>query len=416
MAATTRLRLAAGGVVAAALAAAALWLPVPRRGVPASSPPIAAAERAERELPALGVLWGKVRGWERVGDGWTVAWQPAHGMWLVRAWVPDAPRAIRWRIEAASWLPGVRLSMRAARALAEIDTGLAQERERLGRRDWLVNGTAILGALPAGRELPIHPYRRQVGLEALLMGVLVAGAAARHLVPGTASRGWRHAVGWSGLGLIALTPWLAALARPVFQTGVRPWVAELAFGTAATVLLGALLFGSRRFPAIAGSAPVAWLPLAISAGVLIGRLEPAEWLVSVAGLTLRLPALAAVAVIAGWLAAVASDGLRELVRFTRAGRRFVLAALGVGAVVASGPWLAVAVAIVIAAAFERGRGTWITTAVVWGWVVGSLWALVEWEAAVRDVLVLLLAAAAIVAVATLAGCGRVEPDGEEAAP
>lgn len=399
------MRLAAGGAAAVVIAAAAIWLPVPRRGAPAPWSAAAAAERAERELPALGVLWGKVRGWERVGAGWTVSWQPTHGMWLVRAWVPDAPRAVRWRIEAASWLPGVRLTMRAARALVEADGGLAQERDRLGRRDWLVGGAALLGALPAGRELPVHPTPRRPWLEAVLVGLLVAGAAARHLVPGTPSRGWRHAVSWSGVCLIALTPWLAALARPVFRTGVRPWVAELAFGTAATVVLGALLFGARRFPAIAGSAPAAWLPAALGAGVLMGRLEPAEWLVSVAGLTLRLPALAAAAVIGGWVVALASDGLRELLRPVGASRRLVLAAVGVGAVAAAGPWIAVAVAIVLAAAFERGRGTWITTAVVSGWVVGSLLALVEWEAALRDAFVLLVAASAVAAVAALARTG-----------
>ena len=414
MAAKARLKLLAGGAAAVALAAVALRLPVPPRGVPAPESPAAAAERAERELPALGVLWGRVRGWERVGDGWTVAWQPAHGMWLVRAWVPDAPRAISWRIEAASWLPGVRLSVRAARALVGDDMGLAQERDRLGRRDWLVSKTRILGALPAGGDLPAHPYRRQAGFEAVLMGLLVAGAAARHLVPGTPSRGWRHAVSWSGVALILLTPWLAALARPVFQAAVRPWVAELAFGAAATVLLGALLFGVRRFPSVAGSPPVAWLSAAVAAGVLAGRLEPAESVVSVAGLTFRLPALAAVAVIAGWLAGLAADGLRELLRFTAKNRPLVLAALGIGAVAFAGPWLAVVVAVVMAAAAERGRGTWITAAVVWGWVVGSLWALAEWEAALRDAFVLLLVGAGVVAVTALASFRGDGPTGEEA--
>jgi hypothetical protein len=402
MAEAARLKLLAGGTVAIALAATALRLPVPPRGFPCPESPSAAAERAERELPALGVLWGKARGWERVRDGWTVSWQPAHGMWLVRAWVPDAPRAIRWRIEAASWLPGVRLSGRAVRALVGVDSGLAQERDRLGRRDWLVNEARVLGALPAGGELPANPYRRQAGLEAVLMGLLVAGAAARHLVPGTPSRGWWHAVGWSGAVLILLTPWLAELARPVFQAGVRPWVAELAFGAAATILLGALLFGARRFPAIAGRAPVAWLSSAIAAGVLAGRLEPGDWLVSVAGLSFGLPVFAAVAIIVGWLAGLAAGGLRELLRFAAAGRSFVLAAMGIGAVAFGGPWLAIALAVVAGAAAERGRGTWITTAVMWGWVVGSLWALAQWEAALHEALVLLLVGAGVVAVTALA--------------
>ncbi|MBZ5589930.1 MAG: hypothetical protein LAO05_15345 [Acidobacteriia bacterium] len=414
MAAPTRVKLLAGGAMAVAVAATALLLTIPPRGVAAPESPDVAADRAERELPALGVPWGKVRGWERVRDGWTVSWQPAHGMWLVRAWVPDGPRAIRWRIEAASWLPGVRLSARAARALVGPEFGLLQPRERLGRRDWLVSDTRLLGALPAGGDLPADPYRRQVGLEAMLMGLLVAGAAVRHLVPGSASRGWRHALSWAGLVLLPLMPWLAALARPVFQAGVRPWVAELAFGGAATILLGALLFAARRFPAIAGTPPVAWLAAAVAAGVLAGRLEPGGWLVSVAGLPLRLPALASIAVIAGWLAGLAADGLRELLRFTVASRPVVLAALAVGSVMFAGSWLAVAVAIVAAAAVERGQGTWITTAVVWGWVIGSLLALAEWEAGLRDAFVLLLVGAGVVAVTTLASLRAGSPPGEEA--
>lgn len=408
------MKLLTGGALAVAVVATALWLPVPLRGAAAPASPAVAADRAERELPALGVLWGKVRGWERVRGGWMMFWQPAHGMWLVRAWVPDGPRAIRWRIEAASWLPGVRLSERAARALVGLESGLLQERERLGRRDWLVSDTRLLGALPAGGDLPTDPYRRQVALEAILMGLLVAGAAVRHLVPGSASRGWWHAVSWSGLVLIPLMPWLAALARPVFQAGVRPWVAELSFGTAATMLLGALLFAVRRFPAIAGSPPVAWLATAVAAGVLAGRLEPGEWLVSVAGLPFRLPALAAVAVIAGWLAGLAADGLRELLRFAVLSRPLVLAALGIGAVMFAGSWLAVAVAVVVAAAVERGQGTWITSAVVWGWVVGSLWTLAEWEAALRDAFVLLVVGAGVVAVTVLAGLRGWNRPGEEA--
>jgi hypothetical protein len=327
-------------------------------------------------------------------------------MWLVRAWVPDAPRAVRWKIEAASWLPGVRLSVRAARALAGLDFGLAQERERLGRRDWSLTDTRILGALPGGGDLPGRPYRRPSGLEAVLVGLLVAGAAARHLVPGTASRVWRHAVSWAGVALTVLTPWLASLARPVFQAGVRPWVAELAFGASVTILLGALLFGARRFSTIAGAPPVAWLPAAIAAGVLAGRLEPGDWLVSVAGLSVGLPALAAIAVIAGWMAGLAADGLRELLRFAAAARTFVLAALGVAGVTIGGPWLAVVVAVVMAAAAERGRGTWITTAVLWGWVVGTLWALAQWEGAVGDAVALMFLAVVSVAVAALTSMRR----------
>ena len=401
MASPARVRLLLGGAGAIVLGAVALTVPVPRRGQPACESPVSAAARAEATLPALGVLWGRVRGWERVGGGWTVFWQPAHGMWLVRAWVPDGGGEICWRIEAAPWLPGVRLSARAASALAGRDAGTAQPRERLARRDWLTGGTRLLGALPAGGELPARKPGPERVAEAVLVGLLLAGAAARHLVPGSPSLLWRQVVGWAAALLVPLLPWLSSVAAPAFQPGVRPWVGEVAFGTAVTVLLGALLFAAQRFPAVAGSAPTAWLPAALAAGVLAGRLEPGEWLLSVAGLTFGVPALAALAVLSGWLAGLAADGLRELLRFMGAARSVALAGLGIGAVVAAGPWLGVAVAVVPAAAGDRGRGTWLTTAAVWGWFVGSLLALAEWESALLDALALLLLAAGVAAVAAI---------------
>ena len=84
MAAPARVRTLSAAAAAIALAAAALWVPATPPEPPASQPPAAAAGRAEDDLPSLGLPWGKVRGWERVNDGWTLTWQPAHGMWLVR--------------------------------------------------------------------------------------------------------------------------------------------------------------------------------------------------------------------------------------------------------------------------------------------------------------------------------------------
>ncbi|OYV97721.1 MAG: hypothetical protein B7Z68_02830 [Acidobacteria bacterium 21-70-11] len=402
MAAPARVRTLSAAAAAIALAAAALWVPAMPPEPPASQPPAAAAERAEDDLPSLGLPWGKVRGWERVNDGWTLTWQPAHGMWLVRAWVPDGPGEVRWRIEAASWLPGVRLSRRAASALAGRDDGVAQGREHLGRRDWLLTGTRVLGALPAGGDLPANPRRGNPAAGAVLAGLLLAGAAVRHLVPGVPSRVWRQAVGWSALALVPLLPQLSALAQPAFQAGVRPWVGELAFGAAATLLLGALAFAAQRFPAVAGRPAAGWLAIGLAAGVVAGRVQPAPWLLGVAGLPLRLPALAALAVLLGWLMGLAGDGLRELARPAGRVRPAVLAMLGVAAVAFAGPWLGVALAVVAAAAVERGSGTGVAVAGVWGWVFGSVWALAEWEPALRDALVLLLIGVGTVAAIGLA--------------
>jgi hypothetical protein len=402
MAPTTRVRLMLGGGLTALLALLALWVPVTPRFPPAWDSPTHAAERAERDLPALGVLWGKVRGWNRVGEGWTVVWQPSHGMWLVSVWVPDGPSDIKWRIDAAPWLPGVRLSRGAAEALAGGGGRFDQRRERLGRRDWQVGGTRLLGALPAGGELPSAPSQRRPLVQAVLVGLLLAGAVSRHLVPGVPSRGWRRAVLWVALLLLTTLPELPALATVNFQPGVRPWVAELAFGASAVLLLGALVFAALRFPATVGRTPVGWLPLALAVGTLAGRLGPATWLLSVAGLTLRLPVLVGVAVIAGWLAGLAGNGLRELLRFSAFARVLGLSLLTVAGVGLGGSWAGAAVAVVAAAAVERGWGTWMGAGVVWGWVFGSIWTLARWDAALWDSLTFLLLGCAVVAVAQLA--------------
>ncbi len=406
MAATPIVRALAGGAAAVALAAAALRLPVPARVAPAFESPQDAAARAEAVIPALGVLWGKVRGWERVGAGWTVSWQPTHGVWIVHAWVPDDGSEIRWRIDAAPWLPGTRLSARAARALARHEEGSFQALERLGRRDWMFAEGRLLGALPAGGELPARPGARWPIHEALLAGFLLAGAAVRHLVPGSPSRLWKQAVGWSVAGSIPLLPGLAAAAPAPFAAAVRPWVAELAFGAAAVVLLGVLLFGAQRFPAVAGRVPASSLAVALAAGVVAGRLAPTEWLVAVAGMPAGAPALVAVALIAGWLAGLAADGVRELLRFLGGARTFVLAVAGAVASVLAGPWLGAVAAVVPAAAAERGKGTGLATAVAWGWVAGTVWSLAWWENGQLDAAGMLFLAVAAIGARALAGGPR----------
>jgi hypothetical protein len=413
MAPQRRVRLLAGGGLSMLLGLLAFHAPVTPRFPPAWHSPTDAAERAERDLPALGVLWGKVRGWSRVGPGWTVLWQPSHGMWLVSAWVPDGPSEIRWRIDAAPWLPGVRLSRQAAETLAGSGGGFAQARERLGRRDWQVRGTRLLGVLPAGGDLPSGPTQRRPLVQAILVGLLLTGAVSRHLVPGVPGRGWRRAVLWVVLLLLVTLPEISALAPMNFQPGVRPWVAELAFGTAAVLLLGALVFAALRFPATAGTTPVGWLPIALAVGTLAGRMEPSIWLEGVAGLRLRLPVLVGLAVIVGWLAGLAGNGLRELLRFSAVARVAGLSLLGVAGIVFGGPWAGAALAVVAAAAVERGWGTWMGAGVVWGWVFGSVWELARWDAALWDALAFLLLGCAAVAAAYLA---RTQRNAAPAAP
>lgn len=400
-----------GGGASVVLAAVALLMPVEPRLPPAWQSPRQAAARAERDLPTLGLLWGKVRGWSRVGTGWTVLWQPSHGMWLVSAWVPDGPGEIRWRIDAAPWLPGVRLSRAAAEVLTASSGGVEQARERLGRRDWQVGDSRLLGTLPAGGELPSAGSPRRPVVLAVLAGLLLAGAVSRHLVPGVPGRGWRYSIVSVVLLLFATLPELPALAPMGFQPGVRPWVAELAFGTGAVLLLGALVYAGQRFPATSGSVPVGWLPLALAVGTLAGRFEPAIWLVNVAGLTLRLPVLVGLAVLAGWLAGLAGNGLRELLRFSALARVVGLSLLGAAGVGFGGEWTGVTLAVVSAAAVERGWGTWMSMGVVWGWFFGSLWVAARWDTALWDALLFVLLGCAVVAVAHLArDDGRAKSD------
>ncbi len=405
MAAQTRVRLLAAGGAYVVLAAACLLVPVKPRSPVAWESPADAASRAERDLPSFGLPWGKVRGWSRVGSGWTVIWQPVHGTWLLSAWVPDGPGVVRWRLDAAPWLPGVRLSREAAEVLVGERGAAAQGRERVGRRDWKVGPVRLLGALPAGGDLPAAPPSRWPVTEAVLAGLLLAGAVSRHLVPGVPSPGWRRAVGWAAAILVVSLPQLSALAPATFDPGVRPWVAELAFGTAGVLLLGALVFAALRFPAGAGRVPVAWLPVAVATGTLAGRSEPSTWLVSVAGVPFAVPVLAGLVVLAGWLAALAADGLREMMRFSAVIRIAAMVVLALASVTLGGPWQGVALAVVAGAAVERGWGTWMAVAVVWGWAFGSVWAAAGWGTALWDSSAFLLLGCGAIAVAYLARAG-----------
>ncbi|HUK13831.1 MAG TPA: hypothetical protein VLW17_11075 [Thermoanaerobaculaceae bacterium] len=386
----------AGGAAIALLGGAALTVPVAPRLPAAPDSPLGAAARGEREVPSLGLTWGRLRGWERTGAGWTLVWQPVHGAWLIRAWVPDGGDDVRWRLEAAPWLPGVRLGREAARAMAPAAPSPPIARDRVGRRDWVVGGERLLGALDGGGPLPrAAPAAAPaavglVAIQALLGGLLLAGAAARRLVPGVASRAWRRGVAAASLALTAAVPLLGVLAPHVFEPGVRPWVAELAFGTGIVMILGALAFAAQRFPAMGGAPAAGWLAAAGAGGVLAGRIDPVAALAALAGSPLCLPVCVAAAVLAGWLAGLAGDGLGQLVRAPAVLRFVVLGVIGVGATLAAGPWLGFVVAVVAAAAVGRGGATAMATAVLWGWEVGVTRELCRWERGQLDAAALLL--------------------------
>jgi hypothetical protein len=132
--------------------------------------------------------------------------------------------------------------------------------------------------------------------------------------------------------------------------------------------------------------------------VLAGRLDPLAWFLDIAGLSARPVLWAGLVVLGGWLAALAGEGLRRLVPLPRAWRRLALAGFAPVVVLAGGGWSGVAVAVIGAAAFERGQGVSIGCAVLCGWITGATWVQCGWPAPLWDSLLLLLAASAAIAV------------------
>ena len=412
MAASARLSAFAAGAVALAALAATVAVPVPPVAWRASSPPGVAAARAEREAPSVGLGWGRLRGWKREGEGWWLVWQPAHGAWMVRAWVADGPAAIAWRLDAAPWLPGVRLSEPAARFLVGgTDTGMA--REQSGRRDWAFTDARLLGALPAGGRLPASERAPGPPWVVLLGGCLLAGALSRAVFPGAVSTAWRRVTVVAAAVVVPVLPFATALGARSFRVGVRPWIAELVVGAAALVLFGAVAAAAVRFPASRGTPRGLAVLLASAAGLLAGRLQPVPQLADIAGLNVRGVLWAALVVLCGWLAALGGEGLRELLRPVGPLRSTVLLVLGVAALLTAGPWLAAILGLVAAAAGERGDGPWVGTAVAWGWIVGGTLASCAWAAPLRDAIVLLLAGAASVAVLLLHDARQLTADSSQ---
>lgn len=400
------MRALGGLALAGAALAAAITVPVRDRPEPAVRSPRAAAALAEATLPRLGLVWGKVRGWERAGDGWRIVWQPAHGAWLLRAWVPDGAGHPGWWLDVAPWLPGARLSAAAAAAVAGSPAGEPFPSERLGRRDWQLGEERVAGAMAAGRRVPGPRRAPGAAWGAVLAGLLFAGAISRVLVPVAVAPGWRRLVGWTAVTAIVALPLLAPLSARRFAVGVRPFVSQLVFGATAAVALAAVAVAAVRYPAGRGRAPGLVLAVALAAGLLAGRVSPVPWCAEVAGVSVRPVAWLAVVILAGWLVGLAGEGLRQLVAPSGRAGRLLLAAFGVAAAATAGPWLGAAVAVAGAAAGGRGQGTPIGALTLLGWVVGATWATCAWGGALRDSLILLLAGVAVAAGAALVEARR----------
>lgn len=391
----------ARALAVAAMVAAGVLIPVPQQRSAAPRSPVAAAQLVEDSSGPAGLTWGKLRAWRRSGDGWLLLWQPSHGAWVLRALVEDAPSPAVWRVQAAPWLPGVRLSESLARRVIDSpEDGESQRFERPSRRDWDFAGQRVAGAVALGRDLPEPVSCRLGGWPALLAGAVLAGALCLVLLPGNVTHRWTLGLTGALVALVVAAPSIVALGYGAFRVGVRPWVAQLTLFAGLVVVCAALSAFASRFGALRGRPRALELAAAAGVGLLAGRMEPVDLLVSTAGLTARAVVWLAAGLAVGYLAAVAAIGLRELLHPLRRLRPLVLAALLLATLATAGPWLGPVVAVLVAAAVARNRAVWTATTLAGFWIVGCTMTSCAWVEPLRDALLVLLAGTG--AMATLA--------------
>lgn len=374
------------GVVLAPMAVAAFVFP-PRD---AAGPPSGAAQRAEGQAPALGLTWGKLRAFSREKGAWRLTYQPWHGAWVVTVRVPDASTPERPSLQAASWLPGARLSAGAARRLAggQQPLGLA---ERLARRDWLLADRMVVGSLVVAKP----PAPTALGPAAswplsAVVGLLLAGAAARRMRPQPPVPVARRAVAFSCAVLLAAAVGTSRLAGPLFVPGVRPFVSLLLFQALCALLLAWVAAASFVLPTFT-TAP-RWWPVGagFAAGWLSGLLVAPAWAVAVAAVPPRPLLMVAAPVVAAYLGDLAAGGGHLLI--APLGRLGPWATVAMaGASFASGGWGMVLGGILLAAVWPPAQRFWFVMALAAGFLPGAWWASVGWWGPLRDGLVLSLA-------------------------
>ncbi len=385
------------------LAAAALLAPVRWAKHPAAVSPREAAARAEAEVPALGVVWGKVRGWERGEGGWWLLWQPAHGAWTVLVSVPDSQGPVAHRLSVVPWLPGARLSREAAGLLvgASADDGVPFE--RVGRRDWRFGENVLAGAVATGAVLGFPPRPAADPWLAAVAGLLLGGAVVRRVLPTVPSAPWRRVTIVAAVGVAAALPSSIPVAVRLFQAGVRPWVTGLAVVSAGLLVLGAVVAGAFHYPVVSLATPPWWAGgCALTLGALLATVRPMPLAAELAGCRVAIVALPAASLLLGWGTALAADGLREVTALAKGGRRVILALLAAAAVAAPTASAPVTVGLCGVAGRARGEGAWLGAAVAWGWVMGSTLATCAWPAAVWPAAAFLLAPWALIAAQALA--------------
>ncbi|HNX49423.1 MAG TPA: hypothetical protein PLS53_17240 [Thermoanaerobaculaceae bacterium] len=338
------------------------------------------APRVVSAVPSLGdsLERGPLRGWQRAAEGWLLRFQPDHGAWLVGLWVADAGGPSTMRIEVASWLPGARLSGKAAASWG--GAGPTVPEERLARRDWMLGGQTLVGALPAGGPLPrSEPSPLGLG-NALLAGLLLVGALARRLEPEPAGLVWIGLMAVGCVGLAVLAPSLAPLGGRLYAPEVRPAVTVLAWSAGVVMLLGAVLFAAVTCQPSRSPTSLKLLPWGFLLGLAVGRHEPVVWIAELASLPVALPTFVALALVAGWLAGLAADGLGALLAPLGRLRSAALIACALLLIGGGGPWAGPGLAVVAAAASGRAGSSWMGLAAVAGLLTGSLASVCLWPA------------------------------------
>lgn len=373
-------------VVVVPVVVASFFLP-PRE---VAGPPAAAAQRAERQAPALGVVWGKLRAFCREKRAWRLTYQPTHGAWVVIVRVPDLGAPEQPCLRAASWLPGARLSAAAVGHLAggEQPLGFA---EGLARRDWWFADRMVVGSLVVAKP----PSAVELGVPvtwpmAAAVGLLLAGAVGRRMRPQPPLPALRRAVVASCALLLVAVAGASRLAWPLFTPGVRPFVSLLLFQAFGALMLAWVAAASFVLPAFAS--PPQWWPVGtgFSAGWLLGVVAAPPWAVAVAGAPPRVLLLVAAPVVAGYLADLAASGGRLLLAPLRKLAPWVAVAVA-GAGLLAGRWGIVLAGVLFTAAWHPAQSFWFAVALAGGFLPGTWWGSVGWWGPLRDALAFSLA-------------------------
>jgi hypothetical protein len=194
-----------------------------------------------------------------------------------------------------------------------------------------------------------------------------------------------------GLVLVGFSAAATDLGFTYFAAEVRPWVTELALVAVFVLAAAALVFAGYRVPAPGGRWPRYSLGVALAGGAAWGAWDPQPWVGDVVGLGWPLLALPTLAIVVGWLAALAADAGRGLLGSALGGRLLVAGALVALAGVERGALAGVVIAVAAAAVSSRGTATAVAVAVTWGWLGGSAVAVCRWSPAVWQVGLFLLA-------------------------